>query len=104
MNNTTVVESTITFVKKTLDHAEGGHDWWHIDRVWKLAKKIAATEKVDMFVLKDKVIVRMTLDRTKYGINYNSGNFFEDLGDKLIHDDFDLRMLLFLVGKVVNQL
>jgi len=31
--------------------AEGGHDWWHIYRVWKTAKHIAASEQVDVFVV-----------------------------------------------------
>lgn len=29
----------------------------------------------------------MTFDRTKFGMRYKSGNFFKDLGDKLIHND-----------------
>lgn len=39
-----IVQSTITFVKNTLKDAEGGHDWFHIERVWKNAKLIAAKE------------------------------------------------------------
>lgn len=42
MNNT--IESTIEFVKEKLEGAEAGHDWFHIERVWKLSKKIAQTE------------------------------------------------------------
>ncbi len=36
-----LIETTIQFVKKTLEKAEGGHDWFHIERVWKNAKLIA---------------------------------------------------------------
>lgn len=32
----------------------------------------------------------VVFNRTKYGIKYNSGSFFENLGDKLIHDDVTL--------------
>jgi len=32
---------------------------------------------------------KLSVDRTKYGIIYSSGNFFEDLGDHLIDDNFD---------------
>lgn len=39
-----IVQSTVTFVKNTLKDAEGGHDWFHIERVWKNAKLIAAKE------------------------------------------------------------
>ena len=33
-----------------------------------------------------------TVDRTLYDIRYGSGKFFENLGDKLIHDTFDLEV------------
>ena len=42
MNN--LIQNTITFVKEKLANAEGGHDWFHIERVWKLSEKIAKTE------------------------------------------------------------
>lgn len=35
----------------------------------------------------DMVTGEMKFDRTKYGMIYNSGNFFKDLGDKVIHDE-----------------
>jgi polyisoprenoid-binding protein YceI len=34
------------------------------------------------------------VDRTKYGIKYNSKSFFESIGDKAIYDDFDLTINL----------
>ncbi len=40
-----IIENTVKFVKEKLEGAEAGHDWFHIERVWKLSKKIAATEK-----------------------------------------------------------
>ena len=49
MNN--IIESTIEFVQETLKNAEGGHDWWHIYRVWNLSKQIAKTENVDGFIV-----------------------------------------------------
>jgi polyisoprenoid-binding protein YceI len=33
---------------------------------------------------------KLIIDRTKYGIKFRSGNFFKDLGDTLIYNDFDL--------------
>ena len=51
MNQETVIQHTIEFVKQMLSDAEGGHDWWHIYRVWKLSKQIAQTEKVDVFIV-----------------------------------------------------
>ena len=51
MTHTAFIEQTIPFVKKTLAGAEGGHDWWHIYRVWKSAIKIAGSEKVDILTV-----------------------------------------------------
>ncbi len=47
-----IVLKTTDFVKKTLSGAEGGHDWYHINRVWNNAKLISSTESgVDMMVV-----------------------------------------------------
>lgn len=40
----TLVDNTILFVKDKLQNAEGGHDWFHIERVYKNAVKIAQNE------------------------------------------------------------
>ncbi len=46
-----IVEKTISFVKETLKGAEGGHDWFHIERVFKNTQLIAASESVDSLVV-----------------------------------------------------
>lgn len=46
-----IIQQTIDFVKNTLADAEGGHDWWHIRRVWKVARHIAQSEAVDPFIV-----------------------------------------------------
>lgn len=51
MEQETVIQKTIDFVNEVLSDAEGGHDWWHIYRVWKLSKHIAQTENVDTFLV-----------------------------------------------------
>ena len=45
MDNTQIINKTIGFVKKTLKNTEGGHDWFHIQRVFKNAMLIAKDEK-----------------------------------------------------------
>ena len=45
------IKKTIDFVKNELKHAESGHDWFHIERVYKNAKLIAKDEDVDLFVV-----------------------------------------------------
>lgn len=34
----------------------------------------------------------VVVDRTKYGMRFRSGNFFKDLGDTLIYNDFELNV------------
>jgi len=43
-------------------------------------------------VFKSEATVK--LDRTKFGLKYGSGQFFKDLGDKMIHDEFTLNIKL----------
>ncbi len=51
MNDPTLTEKTIDFVRTTLKNAEGGHDWWHIHRVFLNSKLIAQTEQCDMLTV-----------------------------------------------------
>ena len=51
MTEKEIIDATVNFVKTTLQNAEGGHDWWHIERVWKNAIVISKTEKVNLLVV-----------------------------------------------------
>ena len=51
MSNQQIIKHTIKFVKETLKGAEGGHDWFHIERVYKNALLIAKEENVDEFIV-----------------------------------------------------
>ena len=35
---------------------------------------------------------KLMIDRTEYGMKFRSGNFFKDLGDNLIYNDFELNV------------
>lgn len=52
MTNSEIIKRTITFVKETLHGAEGGHDWFHIHRVFLNAQSIAEKENVDLLIVK----------------------------------------------------
>ena len=67
MSTTNLIETTIQFVKATLAQAEGGHDWFHIERVYKNALLIAESEKCDL------VIVQL-------------GALLHDIADSKFHD------------------
>lgn len=46
-----IIRNTIAFVKDELKDAEGGHDWFHIERVYKNSMLISEGEKVDKIVV-----------------------------------------------------
>jgi len=50
MNNV-LINNTITFVKQELRGAEGGHDWFHVERVYKNTLLIAKTESCDVNIV-----------------------------------------------------
>lgn len=46
-----IIHNTISFVKDQLINAEGGHDWFHIERVYNNSCLIAKTENCDILVV-----------------------------------------------------
>ena len=48
----TIIDQTILFVKDKLQNAEGGHDWFHTERVYKNALLIAQKENCDLEIVK----------------------------------------------------
>jgi|SRR6218665_1423340 len=48
----------------------------------------------DITVKGNTATSKLTIDRTKYGIKYNSKSFFDSIGDKAIYDDFELTVNL----------
>lgn len=51
METAKLIQNTVQFVRDTLKDAEGGHDWWHIHRVWTNARLIAQTEEADLLTV-----------------------------------------------------
>jgi uncharacterized protein len=76
MTQQQVIENTIQFVKTQLQDAEGGHDWFHIERVWKNAKLIAKEEECDTEVVELGALLHDIADS-----KFHDGD--EDLGPKV---------------------
>jgi uncharacterized protein len=68
-----LIANTIAFVKTELANAEGGHDWFHIERVWKLAKTIAKEEHVNTLVVELAALLHDIADS-----KFNNGD--EEIG------------------------
>lgn len=57
-------------------------------------KNITSPVRFDITVKGNTASTKFNIDRTKYDIKYNSGNFFQNLGDKVINDEFELTAVL----------
>lgn len=73
------IDKTINFVKKQLKNAEGGHDWFHIERVYKNALLIAKNEDVDLFVVQLGALLHDIADS-----KFHNGD--ETVGPKVAHE------------------
>ncbi len=52
MDTPNIIDNIKNIVKQKLENAEAGHDWFHVERVYKMAVKIAGTESnIDMSVI-----------------------------------------------------
>lgn len=73
MTEENIIKKTKTFVKDELQNAEGGHDWWHILRVYNIAKTIAATEHVNIFIVELSALLHDIADAKFHNGDENIG-------------------------------
>ena len=92
MNESLIIQHTITYVKETLAGAEGGHDWWHIERVYNNARHIASHENADMLIVELGALLHDIADSKFHDGDENIGpqkarRFLQSLSvDELIID------------------
>ncbi|SHM95145.1 HD domain-containing protein [Polaribacter sp. KT 15] len=79
MNQEKIITATIAFVKEELKNAEGGHDWFHIERVFKNAILISKEENVDVFVVSLAALLHDIADP-----KFHNGD--ETIGPKVAND------------------
>jgi uncharacterized protein len=77
-----LISKTISFVKQKLEGAEGGHDWFHIERVYKNAMLIAKDEKCDLTVVQLGALLHDIADSKFY-------NGDESIGPKMAKEFLD---------------
>lgn len=88
MNNPELLSKTIAFVKEKLNNAEGGHDWFHIERVYKNALLIAKDTDCDLIVVQLGALLHDIADS-----KFHNGD--ETIGPKTAR--------LFLESEVVSE-
>lgn len=73
MTNSLIIENTKAYVKETLEGAEGGHDWFHIQRVYNNALLIAQNESSNLFVVELGALLHDIADYKFHGGNESLG-------------------------------
>ena len=74
-----LLDNTILFVKQKLENAEAGHDWFHIERVYKNALLIAQDEVCDIQIVKLGALLHDIADS-----KFNNGD--ETVGPKVARE------------------
>lgn len=79
LSNKNLINLTVQFVKESLQGAESGHDWWHMERVWNNAILISKTEDVDHFIVELAALLHDIADS-----KFHNGD--EEIGPKKAGD------------------
>ncbi|MES2426821.1 MAG: HD domain-containing protein [Bacteroidota bacterium] len=106
MEHQTIINKTILFVQDTLKNAEGGHDWWHIHRVWTNAKLIAQTEQADLLVIELAALLHDIADSKFHNGDeeigpVTAGNYLQSIGidtHSILHVQNIIRYMSFKSG------
>jgi uncharacterized protein len=67
MNDAEIIEKTITIVRRELSSAEGGHDWFHVQRVFRNTLLIAREEDVDLLTVSLAALLHDIADAKFHG-------------------------------------
>jgi len=95
MNTSILIDKTVEFVKNTLKEAEGGHDWWHIYRVWKLAIHINKVEGANDVVVQLGALLHDIADS-----KFNNGD--ETVGPKVAREFLESQLVdLNIINQVI---
>ncbi len=68
-----IVEQTREHVREALEKEGSGHDYWHVYRVWKMARRIAIEEKADMLVVELAALLHDIADWKFHGGDESAG-------------------------------
>jgi uncharacterized protein len=71
--NDELITKTAEHVRRQLEHDGTGHDWWHVERVWKLARRIAAEEGAELPVVELAALLHDVADWKFHGGDETAG-------------------------------
>lgn len=62
-----LINACVSYVKKEMQDGEKGHDWWHVERVWRTSVVLSKTESVNLFVVELAALLHDIADAKFYG-------------------------------------
>lgn len=74
MEKAEIIRKTEDHVRQLLSGESTGHDWWHIQRVWKNAIHIGEEERADMFVVELAALLHDVADWKFHGGDEKAGS------------------------------
>lgn len=84
MIKTDLISDTILFVKEKLENAEGGHDWFHVERVYRNSVLISKNEVCDVTVVQLGALLHDIADS-----KFHDGD--ETIGPKIAREFLELK-------------
>lgn len=72
-NKKDVIEKIATEVKQRMTGEGTGHDWWHVYRVWQMAKHISKKEKADLYIVELAALLHDIADWKFSGDDFEAG-------------------------------
>lgn len=73
MNKQEIIKRVTKRVMRELGDEGSGHDWWHVYRVWKMAKYIGRKESTNLFIVELAALLHDIADWKFYGGDDNVG-------------------------------
>lgn len=73
MDKKLILKNLSAEVKRKMAVEGSGHDWWHVYRVWKMARHLAKDEKADLFVVELGALLHDIADYKFHGGDYSVG-------------------------------
>ena len=76
MDREQILAAARAYVRQRLEHDSSGHDWWHVDRVVRLARRLAEEEGADVFLCE---LAALTHDLVDWKLNPDEAQALADL-------------------------
>lgn len=73
MNPNTLLADAEAYVKQLFSSDSSGHDWWHVDRVRKVALRIAREENADLLIVELAALLHDVADWKFAGGDHEAG-------------------------------